>query len=66
MVILYRSSDAFLSIIELEFKSRKEDLIMKVYFDTEFTGLKKDTTLVSIGLISETHKAFYAEFTDYD
>lgn len=39
---------------------------MKVYFDTEFTGLKKDTTLVSIGLISETHKAFYAEFTDYD
>lgn len=39
---------------------------MRVYFDTEFTGLKKDTTLVSIGLVSYDHKAFYAELTDYD
>ena len=39
---------------------------MNIYFDTEFTGLHKDTTLISIGLISEDGKTFYAEFTDYD
>lgn len=38
----------------------------KVFFDTEFTGLHKDTTLISVGLISECGKTFYAEFTDYD
>ena len=40
--------------------------MMNIYFDTEFTGLHKDTTLISIGLISEDDKTFYAEFTDYD
>lgn len=39
---------------------------MKIYFDTEFTGLKKDTTLVSIGLITEDNESFYAELTDFD
>lgn len=39
---------------------------MKVFFDTEFTGLHKNTTLISIGLVSEDNKKFYAEFTDYD
>lgn len=39
---------------------------MKIFFDTEFTGLRKDTTLVSIGLVSENNKQFYAEFIDYD
>ncbi len=39
---------------------------MKVFFDTEFTGLHKDTTLVSIGLVSENNRTFYAELTDYD
>ncbi|MDT2830028.1 3'-5' exoribonuclease [Vagococcus carniphilus] len=39
---------------------------MKVFFDTEFTGLHKDTTLISIGLIAENGNKFYAEFTDYD
>ena len=38
---------------------------MNIFFDTEFTGLHKNTTLISIGLISETGKTFYAEFTDY-
>ena len=38
----------------------------KVYFDTEFTGLHQKTTLVSIGLISECGKRFYAELMDYD
>ena len=39
---------------------------MKVFFDTEFTGLHKDTTLISIGLVSEYGDTFYAEITDYD
>lgn len=39
---------------------------MKIFFDTEFTGLHKDATLISIGLISADGKMFYAELTDYD
>ena len=39
---------------------------MKIFFDTEFTGLHKNTTLISIGLIDENGRTFYAEFTDYD
>ena len=39
---------------------------MNIYFDTEFTGLHKNTTLISIGLIDENDRCFYAEFTDYD
>ena len=39
---------------------------MKIFFDTEFTGLHKNTTLISIGLVTENGKTFYAEFTDYD
>ena len=41
-------------------------------FDTEFTGLRKDTTLISLGVVDynsvDATKAnmFYAEFTDYD
>jgi hypothetical protein len=38
----------------------------KIFFDTEFTGLHQNTTLISIGLVSECGKTFYAEFTDYD
>ena len=38
---------------------------MKVFFDTEFTGLHKDTTLISIGCIDEEGKTFYAELNDY-
>lgn len=34
---------------------------MKIFFDTEFTGLRKDTSLISIGLISENGQTFYAE-----
>lgn len=37
----------------------------RIYFDTEFTGLHKDTTLVSIGMISDTGETFYAELSDY-
>ena len=38
----------------------------KLFFDTEFTGLNQHTTLISIGIVSECGKSFYAEFTDYD
>ena len=40
--------------------------MIKVFFDTEFTGLHQNTTLISIGLISECGKTFYAELTDSD
>lgn len=39
---------------------------MKIFFDTEFTGLHQYTTLISIGLVAEDEREFYAEFTDYD
>jgi hypothetical protein len=39
---------------------------MKVFFDTEFTGLHQKTTLISIGLVAEDGQTFYAELTDYD
>lgn len=38
---------------------------MKIFFDTESTGLHQDTTLISIGLVAENRREFYAEFTDY-
>ena len=39
---------------------------MELFFDTEFTGLHKNTTLISIGIVSEDGRKFYAELTDYD
>jgi len=38
----------------------------KIFWDLEFTGLHKLTTAISIGLVAEDGKEFYAEFTDYD
>lgn len=38
----------------------------KIFLDVEFTGLHQNTTLISIGLISDCGKTFYAEFTDYN
>ena len=38
---------------------------MKIFFDTEFTGLHANATLISIGMISENNRKFYAEFTDF-
>ena len=39
---------------------------MKIFFDTEFTGLHKKTSLVSIGIITEEGVKFYAELCDFD
>lgn len=42
------------------------DNTLKIYYDAEFTGLHKNTELISIGLISESGSYFYAEFSDLD
>lgn len=39
---------------------------MRLFFDMEFTGLRQNTTPISLGIVSEDGKKFYAEFTDYD
>ena len=39
---------------------------MKIFFDTEFTGLHQNTSLISIGMIADDERTFYAEFNDYD
>lgn len=39
---------------------------MRLFMDTEFTGLHQNTTLISLGIISEDNKTFYAEFMDFD
>lgn len=38
---------------------------MKVFFDCEFTGLHQNTTLISLGIVSENGDAFYIEVNDY-
>ena len=37
----------------------------KVFFDTEFTGLHQNTSLISIGCISDEGHTFYATLKDY-
>jgi hypothetical protein len=39
---------------------------MKIFFDTEFTGLQLRTDLISIGIIADNGAKFYAELNDYD
>jgi hypothetical protein len=40
---------------------------MKIYFDTEFTGLTENAQLISIGLVDENFNQFYAELPlNYD
>lgn len=41
-------------------------MTIKIFFDTEFTGLHQNTTLISIGAVSDTGETFYAEFDDFD
>ena len=40
--------------------------LIKLFLDTEFTGLHQNTTLISLALVTENDQYFYAEFTDYD
>ena len=39
---------------------------MKLFFDTEFTGLHKNTTLISLGIVAEDGRKFYAVLSDFD
>lgn len=39
---------------------------MNLFFDCEFTGLRKSTTLISLGIVAEDGRKFYAEFVDFD
>src|SRR5690348_4205522 len=39
---------------------------MKLFFDTEFTGLHQTTCLLSIGIVDENGREFYRELDDYD
>lgn len=39
---------------------------MKLFFDTEFTGLHQNTKLISIGIVALDGRYFYAEFNDYN
>ncbi|MDB9494729.1 3'-5' exoribonuclease [Spirulina major CS-329] len=39
---------------------------MLIFLDTEFTGLHQQTTLISLGLVADCDRTFYAEFNDYD
>jgi len=38
---------------------------MRIFFDTEFTGLHQDTTLISLGMVTETGETFYAESNEF-
>ena len=38
---------------------------MRCFLDTEFTGLHQETTLISLGIVSDDGRTFYAEFNDY-
>lgn len=39
---------------------------MNIYVDLEFTGLKKDTSIISIGMVDENGRSVYVEYTDYN
>lgn len=39
---------------------------MRVFLDCEMTGLHQGSSLISLGLVAENGKQFYAEFTDYN
>jgi hypothetical protein len=56
----------FYGVNIINYINKKKGVSMKIFFDTEFTGLHQKTTLISIGLISEDNKTFYAEFIDFD
>jgi hypothetical protein len=39
---------------------------MRAFLDSEFSGLHKQATLISLGIAYDDGSEFYAEFTDYD
>ena len=61
--MIYNGILFFIETRKINMKNKKE---FKIYFDTEFTGLRQNTTLISIGMITENGEIFYAEFNDYN
>lgn len=49
-----------------EMRKREVRILSLLFFDTEFTGLHKNTTLISLGIVADNGKKFYAEFLDYN
>lgn len=39
---------------------------MKLFFDMEFTGLRQDTTVISLGIVDQNGRSIYCEYVDYD
>ena len=39
---------------------------INLYFDFEFTSLSPDAQPISLGIVSDDNKSFYAEFSDFD
>lgn len=39
---------------------------MTLFYDSEFTGLTADSTLISLAFIDESGRSFYAEFSDFN
>lgn len=37
----------------------------KLFYDSEFTGLTQNTSLISLAFVSEAGESLYAEFSDY-
>lgn len=59
-------SDISLQILLIYEALMEPSSTVNVYFYTEFTGFHHETTLISIGLVSDLGKTFYAELDDYD
>lgn len=38
---------------------------LKIFYDSEFTGLHRKTSLISLGMVTEYGDSFYAEFLGY-
>lgn len=39
---------------------------MNIYVDLEFTGLKKNASIISIGMVDENGRGLYAEYIDFN
>ena len=50
--------------VSARWQSRKQEHVMLVFLDTEFTDLSLDPRLISIGLVTEGGEEFYAELYD--
>jgi len=56
-----------LSFYFLKYKNNQPiPKMKKVFFDTEFTGGGVNTSLISIGMVSDCGRKLYLEFNDYD